>query len=433
MTQEQFIEQISRYCITYAKKYNFKIASPAIAQACLESNYGTSIKAKYYNYFGLKYRKNRVTTNNGYFVDSGSEQNRDGSYTLLPNNTAWYAFDNMDKGVEGYYQFINISNYSKVKDAETPNNYLTELKNAGYATDLNYVNKVMKIITKWGLEKYDNLLEQKEVSQMGLNIIKKTGITNTTIKSNRKIEFIVLHYTAGTSSKKGSAQAVATYFARPVAKASADFIVDDAEIVQYNGSIENRYCWAVGGSKYRTLSNSLAGRYYNICKNTNSISIEMCSNKKNTKSLSASDNDWYLTEATVNNAIKLTKHLMEKYNIKADHVITHNMVNGKLCPQPWVKNEDALKGWKDFLNKLAGTSVSKPKETPKEEKKPASKEYKVKVNTALLNIRADANANSAKKGTVKKGEVYTIVEEKNGFGKLKSGAGWIKLSYTIKI
>ena len=266
-----------------------------------------------------------------------------------------------------------------------------------------------------------------------MDIIKRTAITNTTIKSNRKIEFIVLHYTAGTSSKKGSAQAIATYFGRPVAKASADFIVDDAEIVQYNGNIENRYCWAVGGSKYRTLSNSLAGRYYNICKNANSISIEMCSNKKNTKSLSANDNDWYLTEKTINNAVELTKYLMEKYNIKADHVITHNMVTGKLCPQPWVKNEDALKGWKNFLSKLAGTSVSKPKETPKEEKKPASKEYKVKVNTALLNIRADANASSAKKGTVKKGEVYTIVEEKNGFGKLKSGAGWIKLSYTVKV
>lgn len=27
---------------------------------------------------------------------------------------------------------------------------------------------------------------------------------------------------------------------------------------------------------------------------------------------------------------------------------------------------------------------------------------------------------------------YTIVEEKNGWGRLKSGAGWISLSYTKK-
>lgn len=31
-------------------------------------------------------------------------------------------------------------------------------------------------------------------------------------------------------------------------------------------------------------------------------------------------------------------------------------------------------------------------------------------------------------GTVKKGEVFTIVEEKNGLGKLKSGAGYISMN-----
>ena len=32
----------------------------------------------------------------------------------------------------------------------------------------------------------------------------------------------------------------------------------------------------------------------------------------------------------------------------------------------------------------------------------------------------------------RKGGVYTIVEEKNGFGRLKSGAGWISLDCTEK-
>jgi N-acetylmuramoyl-L-alanine amidase len=35
--------------------------------------------------------------------------------------------------------------------------------------------------------------------------------------------------------------------------------------------------------------------------------------------------------------------------------------------------------------------------------------------------------------TVKKNEVYTIVQEQNGWGKLKSGAGWISLAYTKRI
>lgn len=63
--------------------------------------------------------------------------------------------------------------------------------------------------------------------------------------------------------------------------------------------------------------------------------------------------------------------------------------------------------------------------------------YKVKINTKSLNVRSAPKVTrpSSKNvvTTVKKGEVYTIVEEKNGWGKLKSGVGWIKLSYTVKI
>lgn len=58
--------------------------------------------------------------------------------------------------------------------------------------------------------------------------------------------------------------------------------------------------------------------------------------------------------------------------------------------------------------------------------------YLVKINTASLNIRSGAGTSFKVVGTVKSGEVYTVVEENSGWGKLKSGAGWIRLSYTIK-
>ena len=44
-----------------------------------------------------------------------------------------------------------------------------------------------------------------------------------------------------------------------------------------------------------------------------------------------------------------------------------------------------------------------------------------------LNIRQEADINSKIKGQVFEGQVFTIVEVKNGFGKLKSGAGWISI------
>ena len=57
----------------------------------------------------------------------------------------------------------------------------------------------------------------------------------------------------------------------------------------------------------------------------------------------------------------------------------------------------------------------------------------VKINTAVLNVRKEPNAYSAITTTVKSGQVFTIVEERNGWGKLKSGAGWINLNYTKKL
>ena len=44
-----------------------------------------------------------------------------------------------------------------------------------------------------------------------------------------------------------------------------------------------------------------------------------------------------------------------------------------------------------------------------------------------LNIRKDADINSIIKGQVFEGQVFTIVEVKNGWGRLKSGMGWISM------
>lgn len=59
--------------------------------------------------------------------------------------------------------------------------------------------------------------------------------------------------------------------------------------------------------------------------------------------------------------------------------------------------------------------------------------YRVVITASVLNVRKGAGTKYGVATTVKKGEVYTIVGESNGWGKLKSGAGWIKLSYTAKL
>lgn len=44
-----------------------------------------------------------------------------------------------------------------------------------------------------------------------------------------------------------------------------------------------------------------------------------------------------------------------------------------------------------------------------------------------------ANANSAVINTVKKFSLFTIIDEKDGFGKIKKGAGWLDLSKVKKL
>lgn len=156
--KQQFINEISIWVALYAPLYNIKCYSAVIAQACLESAYGTSYKAGFHNYFGLKYRENRINCHNGYFEDGGSEQNPDGSYTELPSDTAWYSFENMEKGVKGYFQFTDIENYAAIKGVTDPQTYLENIHEAGYATSLDYVENVMNVITTWNLTQYDEVI-----------------------------------------------------------------------------------------------------------------------------------------------------------------------------------------------------------------------------------------------------------------------------------
>ena len=78
--------------------------------------------------------------------------------------------------------------------------------------------------------------------------------------------------------------------------------------------------------------------------------------------------------------------------------------------------------------------TAEPTATPEPTPTPTpSKSYKVKVTANVLNVRKGPGVKYKVVTQVKKGQVYTIVETKNGWGKLKSGAGWINLSYTKKV
>lgn len=84
---------------------------------------------------------------------------------------------------------------------------------------------------------------------------------------------------------------------------------------------------------------------------------------------------------------------------------------------------------------ITGQAVAQaaPQATPQAAPSSTSSSYMVKITASVLNVRAGAGTNYNVTTTVKKGQAYTIVAESNGWGKLKSGAGWISLKYTTRI
>jgi N-acetyl-anhydromuramyl-L-alanine amidase AmpD len=225
--------------------------------------------------------------------------------------------------------------------------------------------------------------------------------------STARIKYLVIHYVGALGGAKANCQ----YYASKYIGASAHYYIGfQGEIYQ---SVEDSdIAWHCGATTYK----------HQECRNTNSIGIELCVRKKNTASLGATDKDWYFEDATVSAAVELVKSLMKKYNIPASNVIRHYDVTGKICPNPYVYNS-TKHTWDDFKAALTSSTQTAA--------------YIVTTTCDELNIRAGAGTNYKATGSIKEKaghkNKYTIVEEKSGWGRLKSGAGWISLKYTKRV
>ena len=174
-------------------------------------------------------------------------------------------------------------------------------------------------------------------------------------------------------------------------------------------------CWGVGrGSK---------GSYnYNPAY----IQFEICEDD-------LTDKD-YFTKA-FNLAIEFCAYLCKEYNLSVDNVVSHQEAykrgygsNHSDCDH-WLKKYGKDMNWfrSEVKAKLTGASTSEGGSNSVKGKKV---NYLVQIDTEELRVRQEPTTKSKINTIVKKGEVFTIVEEYQGWGKLKSGAGWISLNYT---
>lgn len=214
-----------------------------------------------------------------------------------------------------------------------------------------------------------------------MEIINRFSTAHTTSKPQRKIEYIVIHYTAGVTSKPKSAENLADYYRTTKTEVSSDYTVDDTCAVCYNGDIPNRYTWHCGGSKYATKGGSLYGK----CTNANSIGVEVCSTNSTGKMQTANDRSYSFTEAAVNNAVELVKQLMKWYNIPPKNVIRHYDVTGKPCPGiiGWNKESGSETEWEKFKARIGGKSDISPA---------TSKKVLYRIQVGAYSVKTNAEA-----------------------------------------
>lgn len=150
--KQKFVDDIAKYVQKYAGSYGISVHSPIIAQAILESGWGKSrLATDYHNYFGMKCG----TKWTGPSVNmTTQEEYTAGTLATIKDN--FRVYDNMENGVKGYFEFIQLSRYENLKGIVNPQKYIETIKNDGYATSSTYVNSLMQIIKLYNLTSYDS-------------------------------------------------------------------------------------------------------------------------------------------------------------------------------------------------------------------------------------------------------------------------------------
>ena len=153
-------------------------------------------------------------------------------------------------------------------------------------------------------------------------------------RSNRggtPIKYIVVHDT-GNPSRGANATAHYNYFNGGDRSSSADFFVDDTQVLCVNDYYKY-YTWHCGDGR---------GKYG--ITNRNSVGIEFCINVD-------SDRD-----KTLERTAQLVRELMQELNIPIDRVVRHYDASRKNCPQSMSGNGWAQ--WYKFKEKLKGDDLT---------------------------------------------------------------------------
>ena len=225
-------------------------------------------------------------------------------------------------------------------------------------------------------------------------------VRNRTISNRTRIQYLVIHYVGAVSNAKSNCN----YFYSTYRAASAHYFVDDNSIWQC--VLDKDIAWHVG-----------ANTYFNGCRNSNSIGIEMCCFNNN----GALD----MSDATINNTLELAAYICRKYGITIDRVVRHYDVTHKSCPAPFVSNPSRWNDFKNRLSNMLGGEIVAP--TQPTENTTMNKVMYVTANSGL-NVRAGAGTGYSIVKALAKNSQVTVYEMSNGWARIGNGQ-WVSAAY----
>ena len=160
--QKNFIKKVGALASADMKKSGV-LASLTVAQAILESAWGKSELATGGNaLFGIKATKSWK----GKVYCKDTKECYDGVNLVTVNNATFRAYDSWEESVADHSAFLKANKRYKEVIGETDYKKACEaIKAAGYATDPDYVEKLVKLIEDYELTEFDGAAGQNQAAE----------------------------------------------------------------------------------------------------------------------------------------------------------------------------------------------------------------------------------------------------------------------------
>lgn len=170
MTRNEFIEKVAEL----AKADTRILPSLTIAQAILESGWGNSgLTIRANALFGIKAGKSWK----GKVYSAKTQECYDG-VNFVSETAVFRAYDSWAESVQDHTEFLcGLKRYAKVVGEKDYRKACEAIQAAGYATDPTYANKLVSLIVRHGLTKYDPAATDQEKTDTAATYKVKSGDT----------------------------------------------------------------------------------------------------------------------------------------------------------------------------------------------------------------------------------------------------------------